>query len=86
MIEMRSGSTSILVLALLLAPVPAWGQEKKSAPPAKKEAAEASCDGALEIVPSQAMTFTRKRRPGKARSAPPASEAKPEKKPAGASS
>lgn len=32
---------------------------------AKKTGASASCDGALDIVPSKAMTFTRKRRPAK---------------------
>ena len=32
---------------------------------AKKSGASASCDGALDIVPSKAMSFVRKRRPAK---------------------
>ena len=32
---------------------------------AKKSGASASCDGALDIVPSKPMTFARKRRPAK---------------------
>ncbi len=36
-------------------------------PPARKSKASAdSCDGALDIVPTKSMTFTRKRRPAKA--------------------
>lgn len=37
-------------------------------PPAsttKKSGASATCDGALDIVPSKAVTFARKRRPAK---------------------
>jgi hypothetical protein len=46
-----------------------------------KPAKEATCDGALEIVPSQPLTFMRKRRPAK--NTPTSSETKAEKKQAG---
>ena len=44
----------------------------------KKPSTESSCDGALEIVPSQPSTFVRKRRPAK--TATPPTIAVPEKK------
>lgn len=52
---------------------------------AKKSSASVSCDGALDIVPTKAMTFTRKRRQtkndGKQQTNPADSTAQP--KPAG---
>ena len=33
---------------------------------------EKSCDGALDVVPAKALSFTRKRRPGKETNATPA--------------
>jgi hypothetical protein len=63
----------VLLLAILIAlSVVALGQTRKPAksPPkpvapatAKKASGETACDGALDIVPSQPMTFSRKRRP-----------------------
>lgn len=50
---------------------------------AKGGAKEASCDGALDIVPSQPMTFARKRRP--TRIAPASQEIKALKNKAGES-
>jgi hypothetical protein len=35
-----------------------------------KKAGQLSCDGALDVIPTKALTFTRKRRPGKEASAP----------------
>ena len=58
------------------------GSTGKSIPPASaKPAKEATCDGALEIVPSQPLTFVRKRRPVKI--TPTSTETKAEKKQAG---
>lgn len=37
----------------------------------KKSAAENTCDGALDIVPTQALSFTRKRRPSRPAEATP---------------
>jgi hypothetical protein len=39
--------------------------QNPSSSTAKKSGASASCDGALDIVPSKPMTFARKRRPAK---------------------
>jgi hypothetical protein len=48
----------------LLLPVSA---QKQSAPaPEKSSSASTTCDGALDIVPTRAMSFARKRRPAKA--------------------
>ena len=62
----------ILGALIVLLPATSFGQDKptgsadKSPPPASaKPAKEATCDGALEIVPSQPLTFVRKRRPVK---------------------
>jgi len=46
----------------------------------KKGGASITCDGALDIVPSKAMSFVRKRRPNKAQTQP--ADAKPQAKPA----
>ncbi|MBX3277781.1 MAG: hypothetical protein KF868_07250 [Acidobacteria bacterium] len=78
----------MLVLCLMLLPA-AGIAAQKSAPkktgagkpaPARQSvgASETSCDGALEIVPAKATTFTRKRRP--ARTVPASSETKSELK------
>jgi len=69
-------SALMLAFVLLASPV-AFGQSSKPAKPpssAKQtqktpaakigaKSGETTCDGALEIVPSQPMTFARKRRP-----------------------
>jgi hypothetical protein len=55
------------------------GKVPKTAPvTVKKPSTESSCDGALDIVPSQPSTFARKRRP--ARVATPPAVNVPEKK------
>jgi hypothetical protein len=60
---------SLLILCLVCAGASAQqrrGQSKvpKTAPvTVKKLSTESSCDGALDIVPSQPSTFARKRRP-----------------------
>lgn len=51
----------IVVLAFSLSAV----AQHSSSATAKKSGASASCDGALDIVPSKPMTFARKRRPAK---------------------
>ena len=50
----------------------------------KKGGASITCDGALDIVPSKAMSFVRKRRPNKAdgKQQPQPADAKPQAKPA----
>ena len=76
MTQKRAGRLTacvVLLLAILFAlPVvtlaqsrkPAKTPSKPAAPTtAKKASTETACDGALDIVPSQPMTFTRKRRP-----------------------
>lgn len=73
---------SIFALALLItSTIPVSAQTKsgskssnqaKSAAPSKKSASENTCDGALDIVPSETLSFQRKRRPPAARQ--PASE------------
>jgi hypothetical protein len=68
-----------LVLVIALCPlVQAQGQAGPAAHNSKD-----SCAGALDIVPSQALTFVRKRRPAKAHKTSPA-QVKPEAKPASA--
>ena len=78
----------ILGALIVLLPAASFGQDRpagsadKSPPPASsKPAKEATCDGALEIVPSQPLTFVRKRRPVK--NTPTSTETKAEKKQAG---
>ncbi|MEP7272512.1 MAG: hypothetical protein ABI882_13495, partial [Acidobacteriota bacterium] len=43
---------------------------------AKKGLSETTCDGALDIVPSQTASFTRKRRPVRVTTAEPKTEKK----------
>jgi hypothetical protein len=84
--KLRDVSRAVLIGSLLFAlPYGAVAQEQKQAaepapaPPAKKNKAGAdSCDGALDIVPGKASTFTRKRRPNKSEAK---SESKAEAKP-----
>lgn len=80
--KLRDVSRATFIGSLLFAlPYGAFAQEQKqpaAPPPAKKGKAGAdSCDGALDIVPGKASTFTRKRRPTKSETK---SEAKPEAK------
>jgi len=53
----------------------------------KKSSASTSCDGALDIVPTKAMSFARKRRPNKndGKQVTPA-DSKPQPKPANSKS
>ena len=73
---------SLLLLGALCAFVPA---QSKAPAATKTKHGQASCDGALEIVPNRAMTFARKRRPGKpaAPNAPAVKADPPARKPAG---
>ncbi|HYE73577.1 MAG TPA: hypothetical protein VEF04_09600 [Blastocatellia bacterium] len=57
-----SGLSLITVLLLAL---PCLAQSSQSSTMPGKGGKDASCDGALEIVPTQEATFVRKRRPGK---------------------
>ncbi len=82
---LRAIFTGALLFSL---PYGAFAQDQKQAdekPAAKKNKTGAdSCDGALDIVPGKAMTFTRKRRPSKSEAKPEGkSEAKPKAKPEG---
>lgn len=90
----RAALSTLLLLAITVSA--AWAQGSQSqakeprstqarsaqppAPQAPSRSKEASCDGALEIVPSQPMSFARKRRP---KVAPAATETQAEKKKAG---
>jgi hypothetical protein len=91
--KLRDVSRAMFIGSILFAlPYGASAQEQKqSAEPApapsvkKSKAGAESCDGALDIVPGKASTFTRKRRPTKAEAKPEAksetkAEAKPESK------
>lgn len=87
--KLRDVSRAMFIGSILFAlPHGAFAQEQKQpaepppTPPAKKNKSGAdSCDGALDIVPGKAATFTRKRRPSKSETKPEAkSEAKPESK------
>jgi hypothetical protein len=76
----------IFVALVILLPAASYGQDRPTGSAVKptgsaKQAKEATCDGALEIVPSQPLTFMRKRRPAK--NTPTSSETKAEKKQAG---
>lgn len=74
----------LVLSSVLLVPVSIAAQKKPSSSPAttvatsttKKGVSETTCDGALDIVPTQALSFARKRRPVKA----PLNEAKPARK------
>jgi hypothetical protein len=90
--KLRDVSRAMFIGSILFAsPYGAFAQEQKqptappqtgAAPAAKKSKGGAdSCDGALDIVPGKAATFTRKRRPSKSETKSEAkSEAKPESK------
>lgn len=72
MFRNRHNHWQILVSALLVMLVswPAFAQTQPATPVVKPKAGQETCDGALDIVPSKAATFMRKRRvPGK-KSAP----------------
>jgi hypothetical protein len=83
--------TTLMLLALTVAGVAGFAQEQEKPKPAESKPAaskakagqEASCDGALEIVPRKQVTFLRKRRPAPAAtpSADGPADAKPDKKP-----
>lgn len=77
----------LAAVAIMLAFPAALAAQSKKTPPkspatsvatskTNKGLAETTCDGALDIVPSQASSFTRKRRPARTKD----SEQKPEKK------
>ncbi|MFN0112337.1 MAG: hypothetical protein ACKVZH_26040 [Blastocatellia bacterium] len=54
-----------LLLAFVLSLLTLVSAQKQPTPAPKKSGASASCDGALDIVPTKAVSFVRKRRPGK---------------------
>lgn len=69
---MRYLSLFLILFVLASATVPAAAQTKsrskgstqsKTTAPASKTATENTCDGALDIVPSETLSFQRKRRP-----------------------
>lgn len=64
-----------LPLALLLATALIGAPQAQTKPTSAKKSKTETCDGALDIVPAKAMTFTRKRRPNKADTAPAAQPA-----------
>src|SRR2546427_6930584 len=73
-------------LLLFALPYGAFAQDQKQPaekpPPKKSKAGADSCDGAVDIVPGKAATFTRKRRPSKSEAKSQAkSEAKSGAKP-----
>jgi hypothetical protein len=69
----------LCVLLLLLTSWTVNAQTQRTAPVEKSKARQETCDGALDIVPSKAATFTRKRRvPSK--KAAPKTESKSENK------
>lgn len=83
---------AVLFIATLC--ISAIAQNQSSAQPAgqssaqtKKSSASTSCDGALDIVPTKAMSFVRKRRPNKTdgKQVTPA-DSKPQPKPANSKS
>ncbi len=76
----------LIIITLLTLPLSAFGQAKASGKSShaarqttvtKKVSTETTCDGALDIVPSRSVSFTRKRRPATTPAMPPD---KPEKK------
>ncbi|MCI0339477.1 MAG: hypothetical protein L0226_18035 [Acidobacteria bacterium] len=70
--------TGFLLTAIASVCLTAVAQKPSSATTKKTKAVNESCDGALDIVPTKAMTFARKRRPSqgeaKERSAPDSKE------------
>jgi len=94
MLQQSSNSFRVLLpvifAAVLCVPMVAQNQPQassQSSAQAKKGGASATCDGALDIVPTKAMSFVRKRRPNRpdGKQAPPA-DAKPQPKPANSKS
>ena len=70
-----------VLLSILCQMVIAQNQSQSAGKAAakKSKASAESCDGALDIVPVKAMTFTRKRRPANSEPAAPA-DSKSEKR------
>ena len=54
----------LLIFAVSLS-LPVAAQNPSSSVPKKSGSASSTCDGALDIVPTKAMSFARKRRPAK---------------------
>ncbi|MEK7830520.1 MAG: hypothetical protein AAB401_05500 [Acidobacteriota bacterium] len=52
----------VFAFSLLL---PVSAQKQSTPAPKKSSSASTTCDGALDIVPTKAMSFARKRRPAK---------------------
>lgn len=73
----------LCVLLLLLASWTASAQTQRTTPVDKSKAGQETCDGALDIVPSKAATFMRKRRVPSKKAVPktdPKTESKSENK------
>jgi hypothetical protein len=74
-------SVIFLLSVLILSSLTSFAQNRSTPGDKQNRAANESCDGALDIVPSKPMTFARKRRPsGKESKQQPAPDAKSEKR------
>jgi hypothetical protein len=74
---------AVVFAAVLCVSALALNQSQSSAQ-TKKGGASTSCDGALDIVPTKAMSFVRKRRPNKTdgkQQTPAPADSKPQPKP-----
>ncbi|MBP6822721.1 MAG: hypothetical protein KA368_14320 [Acidobacteria bacterium] len=58
----RTALLMIFAFSLLL---PVSAQKQTASEPKKSTGTSTTCDGALDIVPTKAMSFVRKRRPAK---------------------
>jgi hypothetical protein len=83
MIEKFSQLARVLFISASMALLCGATFAQKPSAPTTKSTVSTSCDGALDIVPSKAMTFTRKRRASNT-SKPTPTDAKPDKKQPGA--
>ena len=76
------------VLCISVLPQSQSQPSAQSSAQTKKGGASLSCDGALDIVPTKAMSFVRKRRPNKTdgkQQTPAPADSKPQPKPPGTS-
>ncbi|MBS1791502.1 MAG: hypothetical protein JST85_27585 [Acidobacteria bacterium] len=65
---LKFSQTALLVIFASVLLLPVSAQKQPESAPKKSSGASSTCDGALDIVPTKALSFVRKRRPAKSES------------------
>ena len=65
---LRFSQAALLMVFAIVILLPVSAQKQPESAPKKSGGASSTCDGALDIVPTKALSFVRKRRPAKGES------------------